>query len=163
MDTFKIILIVVVLYLLVMFMDSKKEGLENVTEENLVPPPAETNQPLVPEIDQAALAEEEDLANIDGVVAQDNEPLKAEDLLPKYNDADEFAKANPVTDLLKEKNFLIAGHHIGLNTVLQSNKIPYHDIRSAPPVVKENVGPWNQSTYDSGAGSNRRFFEIGSW
>lgn len=88
--------------------------------------------------------------------------LTAEDLLPKYDDANEFAKQNPVSKLLKEQNFLVSGHHVGLNTVLQSNKIPYHDIRSAPPIPKQEVGPWNQSSYEQGAGESRRFFEIGS-
>lgn len=43
--------------------------------------------------------------------------LKAEDLLPKYDDANAFAKENPVSNLLKEQNFLISGYHVGINTV----------------------------------------------
>lgn len=88
--------------------------------------------------------------------------LKAEDLLPKYDDANEFAKENPVSKLLQEQNFLISGYHVGVNTVMQSNKIPYLDIRSLPPVAKEEVGPWNQSSFEQSPGQKRRFFEIGA-
>jgi hypothetical protein len=92
--------------------------------------------------------------------AAEKEALKAEDLLPQYDDANEFAKQNPVSKLLKEQNFLISGYHAGINTVLQSNKIPYHDIRSVPPIPKESVGPWAQSSYETPVGSNRRQLEI---
>lgn len=92
---------------------------------------------------------------VDGVA-----PLAAEDLLPKYEDADEFAKENPISKLLKEQNFLISGYHVGINTVVQSNKIAYHDLRSAPPIPKESVGPWSQSSYDTPMGANRRQLEI---
>jgi hypothetical protein len=87
-------------------------------------------------------------------------PLAAEDLLPKYDDADKFAKENPISKLLKEQNFLISGYHVGINTVVQSNKIAYHDLRSAPPIPKESVGPWSQSSYDTPMGANRRQLEI---
>jgi hypothetical protein len=87
-------------------------------------------------------------------------PLAAEELLPKYEDADKFAKENPISKLLKEQNFLISGYHVGINTVLQSNKIAYHDLRSAPPIPKESVGPWSQSSYETPMGANRRQLEI---
>jgi hypothetical protein len=89
--------------------------------------------------------------------------LTAEDLLPKYDEASDFAKENPVSNILKEQNFLVSGYHMGINTTMQSNKIHYHDLRSAPPIPKQNVGPWNQSSYESFAGSNaRKYFEIGA-
>ena len=82
--------------------------------------------------------------------------LQAEDLLPKYDDANDFAKQNPVSKLLKEQNFLISGYHMGINTVMQSNKMPFHDLRSAPPIPKENVGPFLQSSYEKPVGSSLR-------
>lgn len=80
--------------------------------------------------------------------------LTAEDLLPKYDDANEFAKENPVSKLLKEQNFLVSGHHIGINTVMQSNKIPYHDLRAAPPIPKETISPFLNSSYEQPMGAN---------
>ena len=82
--------------------------------------------------------------------------LEAEDLLPQYDEANDFAKQNPVSKLLKEQNFLISGYHMGINTVMQSNKMPFHDIRSAPPIPKENVGPFLQSSYEKPVGSSLR-------
>ena len=124
------------------------EGLENVAQPQL----QQQNQGLV-----VANAQQ---AQIDKVVAGEDQ-VKADDLLPKYNAENEFAKENPVSKLLKEQNFLISGYHVGINTVMQSNKIPYHDIRSLPPIPKENAGPWNQSSYEQSPAQMRRFFEIG--
>ena len=151
-----------------------KETLENVADETT---------PTVQEMTQAVMEptqttqEPESLTYMGKVNGEqgvklsaplsgfDAKQLEAEDLLPKYNEADEFAKENPVSQLLKEQNFLIAGYHTGVNTVMQSNKIPYHDLRSAPPIAKQEVGPWMQSSYEQPAGGpgSRRFFEVGQW
>lgn len=89
--------------------------------------------------------------------------LKTEDLLPKYDEANDFTKENPVSKLLKEQNFLISGYHMGVNTQVQSNKIAYHDLRSAPVIPKQNVGPFLNSSYETFGGSaGRRFFELGA-
>jgi hypothetical protein len=87
--------------------------------------------------------------------------LTTDDLLPKYDEANEFVKQNPVSALLKEQNFLVSGYHAGINTVMQSNKIPYYDLRSAPPIPKESAGPWSQSSFENPAGAGRRQLEIG--
>jgi hypothetical protein len=127
------------------------EGLENV--QGLA-------QPQLQQQNQGLVVANAQQAQIDKVVAGADQ-VKADDLLPKYNAENEFAKENPVSKLLKEQNFLISGYHVGINTVMQSNKIPYHDIRSLPPIPKENAGPWNQSSYEQGPAQMRRFFEIG--
>ena len=87
--------------------------------------------------------------------------LTATDLLPKYDEANDFVKENPVSGLLKEQNFLISGYHMGINTVMQSNKIPYLDLRSAPPIPKQEISPFLNSSYETFGGSSaRRYFEI---
>jgi hypothetical protein len=93
--------------------------------------------------------------------AGQGEELKAEDLLPKYDEQNEFAQQNPVGELLKEKNFLISGYHLGINTIMSSNKLPYYDLRSLPAIPKEEVGPWSQSSYEKSPSNQRRGFEIG--
>jgi hypothetical protein len=128
----------------------EREGLENV-EGTLAQPQAATEAATFAPAKQ----------KIDELVAEKDQ-LKADDLLPVYDDANEFVKQNPVSKLLKEQNFLVSGYHVGINTVMQSNKIPYHDIRSVPPIPKENVGPFLQSSYEVPAGTGRRFLEIGS-
>lgn len=85
--------------------------------------------------------------------------LKAEELLPTYDDANEFAKQNPVTELLKEQNYLISGYHLGINTTSQSSKIPNYDIRGIPPVPKVD---WliNNSSLDRSNAFQRRPLDI---
>jgi hypothetical protein len=140
------------------------EFLENVAEEaqpQVVEP--------VGEIQDVSLADKPALpvgtqegSQLKAEVGQlDNKPFAPEDLLPQYDDANEFAQQNPVSKLLKEQNFLVSGYHMGINTVMQSNKIPYHDIRSAPPVPKEVISPFLNSSYEQAAGAaGRRQFEI---
>jgi hypothetical protein len=131
------------------------EQLENVQGEEK--PLAE---PELQTIEQEQIGKNAEQEQIDKIVAGEDQ-VKADDLLPKYDAENEFAKENPVSKLLKEQNFLISGYHVGINTVMQSNKIPYHDIRSLPPIPKENAGPWNQSSYEQSPAQMRRFFEIG--
>jgi hypothetical protein len=165
-DMLKVLLILVGVYLLVTYVNpSKKEGLEDTlfekpaSEEVVIAEKPAMAQPTVEfaEPEQVApVKEETHLAKI----VSGEKALNADDLLPKYDDANEFAKENPVSKLLKEQNFLVSGYHVGINTVMQSNKIPYHDIRSAPPIPKESVGPWNQSSYETPMGAGRRQLEI---
>lgn len=139
------------------------ERLENVVA------PVEPVAPLAPPQPEPA-QEDQGMIKVDdkmqgeqiAKVVAGGDQLKPEDLLPKYDEENKFAKENPVSKLLKEQNFLISGYHVGLNTVMQSNKIPYHDIRSMPPIPKENIGPWNQSSFEQSPAQMRRFFEIGA-
>lgn len=150
-DMIKIALILVGVYLFITYINPQKsESLENT----------EMAQPDIFEVEQQPVVEDKEQEQVDKIVAGDDK-IVPEDLLPKYDEASEFAQENPVTQLLKEQNFLISGYHVGINTVMQSNKIPYHDIRSLPPIPKENAGPWNQSSYEQSPAQMRRFFEIG--
>jgi hypothetical protein len=167
-DVIQILFMAVAFYFLyVMFF---KESFEGVQSETPSQEPVQQEQAPAPEEEQAEPAKQEEVAPAPVAPEQAAAPqqsstqgpvsLKAEDLLPKYDEANEFAKQNPVSDLLKEQNFLISGYHMGINTVLQSNKLAYHDLRSAPPIPKETVGPFLQSSYESPAGTNRRSLEI---
>jgi hypothetical protein len=96
--------------------------------------------------------------------AESDKVLSTDELLPKLSqEASDFAKENPVSKMLQEQNFLVSGYHVGVNTVLQSNKIPYHDLRSSPAIGKNMVSPWLNSSIEAPAGSStRRLFEIGT-
>ena len=169
--TVNVLLAVLVIVLVYLYMKgSLFESLENISDEIPMAPVQQVQQieqqpslalgnGLELQQEQPVVVDEQQ-KQIDRVVAGTTQ-LGAEDLLPKYDDANEFAKENPVSKLLKEQNFLISGYHVGINTVMQSNKIPYHDIRSLPPVPKESVGPWNQSSYEQSPAQLRRQFEIG--
>ena len=148
----------------------QKESLDNV-ETTTVPVTT-----MAPEVTQAVQNTDSykplDMSNPSSTVnnnyaqvefPNDSVQLKTEDLLPQYDEANEFAKENPVSKLLKEQNFLISGYHMGVNTQVQSNKIAYHDLRSAPVIPKQNVGPFLNSSYETfGGSSGRRFFELGA-
>jgi hypothetical protein len=182
----KLILILLIIAGFIIFMNysNKSESLDNVAYTTATNAPvavvAETkpviaqSMPVVAEPQHAMTSEPANTANtsyadvsykpvdIADKIVSGSTQLKAEDLLPKYDEATDFSKENPVSNLLKEQNFLISGYHMGINTVLQSNKIPYHDLRSAPVIPKQEIGPWGQSSYENFAGSAaRRHFELG--
>lgn len=167
-DMVKVILVLLGIYLFTTYLYKNKsvekystmmmpEFMENVAQE--VKPILK--QGVKPIIEQEEVKPDVQKEYIDKIVAGDDK-VKADELLPKYDAESEFAKENPVSKLLKEQNFLISGFHAGINTVLQSNKLAYHDIRSLPPIPKESVGPWNQSSYEQSPAQMRRFFEIGA-
>lgn len=157
-DMLKVILILVAVYFFMKYYN--RESLDNVESEPVASQP-ELAQPDVKAVAAPVLVPEEQQKQVERVVAGQTQ-LTANDLLPTYDDANEFAKQNPVSQLLQEQNFLQAGYHMGINTVVQSNKIPYLDIRSCPPIPKTEVGPFNNSSYEQPVGANRRFLEIGN-
>ena len=154
-DIIKIALILGVIYLFMKFYH--KENLDNVTQVQTAPVIA---QPQVPTQLSETITPKQQMTQIDKVIAGKT-ALTTQDLLPKYDDANDFAKQNPVSKLLQETNFLTSGYHQGINTIVSSNKIPYHDLRSVPPIPKQEMGPWNQSSYENAMGSGRKFLEIG--
>lgn len=86
--------------------------------------------------------------------------LTAEDLLPKDAANSKWAQVNPAGQGdLKDKNFLNAGAHIGINTVGNSLRNPNLQLRSEPPNPQVKVSPWNQTSIESDL--NRRPLEIG--
>jgi hypothetical protein len=87
------------------------------------------------------------------------EQLSPEELLPQSNSS-EWAKVNPQgTGTLKDKNFLQAGYHVGINTVGQTLRNANMQLRSDPPNPQMAVSPWLQSTISPDM--NRKAMEIG--
>lgn len=86
--------------------------------------------------------------------------LTADDLLPKDAANSKWAQVNPAGQGdMKDKNFLNAGFHVGVNTVGTSLRNANRQIRSEPPNPQVKVSPWNQTTIE--ADLNRRPLEIG--
>ena len=86
--------------------------------------------------------------------------LKPEDLLPKDMNT-KWAQVNPTGQgMLADRNFLDAGHHVGINTVGQSLRNANYNVRSEIPNPQVKVSPWMQSTIDPDVG--RKPMEIGS-
>ena len=89
-----------------------------------------------------------------------NQHLTPQDLLPS-DDSSAWAKMNPVgAGSLNSKNFLQAGHHIGIDTVGQTLRNANLQLRSEPPNPRLMVSPWLNSTIE--ADTNRRPFELGT-
>ena len=87
------------------------------------------------------------------------EQLNPEELLPQDN-ANVWAQANPSGEgSLKDRNFLQAGHHIGVNTVGQTLRNANMQLRSEPPNPQVKVSPWLQTTIEPDV--NRKPMEIG--
>lgn len=126
---------------------------DSVKSQYQIVPPQDTFQ------EGAAVPEEDDSILEKVIVGEDT--LRAEELLPTYDDANEFAKENPVTELLKEQNYIVSGYQIGINTTSQASKIPNLDLRAAPPIPKMDW-PINNSSMDRSNGFQRREMNIGS-
>lgn len=76
------------------------------------------------------------------------EPLGSDDLLPKDQN-NVWSEVNPQGQgSLAYRNFIEAGHHVGINTVGSSLRNANLQIRSEPPNPRQVVGPWNQSTVE---------------
>lgn len=72
------------------------------------------------------------------------------ELLPTDTNS-QWAALNPVNmnqGSILNGDMLQAGHHIGLDTIGQTLKNPNLQLRSDPIIPKQEVGPWNQSTYE---------------
>lgn len=140
--------------------EENKEGesVEKVVEE--VAAPAEEQA----EEEVAAVEPSDEVADVGAIVpaAEENatQELTAEDLLPANDEADIWAETNPEGEgNVADKNFLTAGHHIGVDTVGQSLRNANYGLRSEPPNPREVVSPWMNTTID--ADNNRRPLEIG--
>ena len=72
------------------------------------------------------------------------------ELLPTDTNS-QWAALNPVNmnqGSMLNGDMLQAGYHIGLDTIGQTLKNPNLQLRSDPIIPKQDVGPWNQSTYE---------------
>ena len=118
------------------------------------------------QVEEAASAVQpsDEIADVGAEVpaAEENatQQLTAKDLLPANDEADIWAETNPEGEgNVADKNFLTAGHHIGVDTVGQSLRNANYGLRSEPPNPREVVSPWMNTTID--ADNNRRPLEIG--
>lgn len=78
---------------------------------------------------------------LEGALSKQYQELTAEDLLP-HNDIAHWADVYPNgVGQLQNKNFLHAGHHVGINTVGQHLKNPNLQLRSEPANPQVQVSP----------------------
>lgn len=123
--------------------DAQAEPIEEIKEQ--VKPIEEADLALVPEGQQTG------------------GEIQPSDLLPMTQDVVDFTQQFPKGDeRVKDKNFLIAGYNIGINTVASSLKNANLQLRSDPYIPRQDTGPWNQSTIMSSDLTNRKPLEIGT-
>ncbi len=123
--------------------DAEAEPVEEIKEE--VQPIEESDLAIVPEGQQTG------------------GEIQPSDLLPMSQDVVDFTQQFPKgEEQVKEKNFLIAGYNIGINTVASSLKNANLQLRSDPYIPRQDTGPWNQSTIMSSDLTNRKPLEIGT-
>ena len=158
-DMIKVLLVLVAVYIFMKYY--KQENLDNTDAvvdtpkiAQLVDTSMDSKPAMMQTMDQAQQVQ------VDKIVAGSTQ-LSTEDLLPKYDDANDFAKENPVSKLLQDQNFLTSGYHMGINTIVQCNKITYNDLRSCPPIQNnDSVSPWMNSSFENPVGAGRRQFEL---
>lgn len=98
-------------------------------------------------------------SQLQGALSKQYQDLTGEDLLP-HNDIAQFAEVYPNgVGQMQNKNFLHAGHHVGINTVGQTLKNANHQLRSDPINPQVQVSPWMQSSIQPDL--TRRPMEIG--
>ena len=145
--------------------DSENEGFTDyeMQQAQMNSPETETeksnNPPLVGQDMQANLSVNPALKQLRQAACFPKEVLTPEELKPQDNSS-LWAQVNPAgAGSLKGRNFLQAGHNIGINTVGQTLRNANLQLRSDPPNPQVQVSPWNQTTIEPDM--NRRPFEIG--
>lgn len=155
-----LIAVIIALAAMIGYSISTKEGME-VSAEQAEPSVEPTPEPVaesVPEVSAPVASEDQEFAQT--MVGNGESAIRPEDLLPQSDEVRDFSKKFEQNRL--NRNFLVAGHHIGVNTVSSSLKNANLSIRSDPVIPRVNVGPWNDSTILASDVINRRKFEIGS-
>lgn len=135
------------------------EFMEEVSAEQPSQPeaPVSTDQPIVPPV----LGDEFPVQTDSSAAATIADSIAAEDLLPKSQEAKDFEAQFPLgTGDLASKNFVVAGHNIGINTVSSSMKNANLQLRSDPFIEPKMVSPFLNSTITPDL--NRKNFEIGA-
>jgi hypothetical protein len=150
---------------IILYFTLKKESAEDVAPLEPETPALETPKIEIPEEAQKEVVtpmETTELSPVAPAIALPAE-ITAADLLPANDAAQAFEQKFPTGEgEATDKNFLIAGYNLGINTIGSSLKNANLQLRSDPYIPRKDVGIWNQSTILSSDLTNRRTLEIGS-
>lgn len=121
---------------------------------------AAVNAPTLLHPQEQHLQQQHPAAHPAAAAQHQQQELMPEELLPKDINS-KWAQANPSGQgMLADRNFLDAGHHVGVNTVGQTLRNANYNVRSEFPNPQLKVSPWLQSTIDPDVG--RKPLEIGA-
>ena len=152
---YMLIAVVIIIVILIISAVSSKEHMTTVEESKA--PIVEPSKQEVKTV--KTTGDDTEFAKVELPV--NGEMITPEDLLPKTQEVKQFENQFPVGDGdIKGKNFLIASHNFGINTVGSSNKNPNLQLRSDPAIPRVSVGPWNNSSIEPSDLTNRKVFEI---
>jgi hypothetical protein len=141
---FVAIIVCIISYSLWSYSTEKKMIIDGMHSNSTNLPCAQPNQQLHPaEFGNSPTAQTPTVS--DYTLAKTNDP---EQLLPN-DDNSKFGELNPMTnDGQQIPDLLNAVSRIGLDTIGQTMKNPNLQLRSDPTIEKQNIGPWNNSTYE---------------
>lgn len=154
---FALILVAVICALLIInAVSTKKEHMTTVEESK-----AAIVDPKDQKVDSVDALDSGDYSKVD--LPKAGLEITPDDLLPKTEEVKQFEDQFPTgKGDIKGKNFLIASHNFGVNTVGSTHKNPNLQLRSDPQIPRVETGPWNQSTIEPSDLTNRKVFELGA-
>jgi hypothetical protein len=150
---FVAIVVSIMIYSFMMYSNGKTSVLDNYTgyDESATKNTGSNvndNAPLIktPEDVSAAVKTQSSATAGDYKLADTNDPG---DLLPPDSNS-QWAASNPSSNTTGQMpDLLNAVSRIGLDSIGQTMKNANLQIRSDPAIVKQNVGPWNNSTFEA--------------
>jgi hypothetical protein len=156
-------------YVIYIIIKKYMEGIDNVSDFVPGTDAALPEEKLIVDVPVAAAKEEvkptesPEFAPASAPQAPAGDAIKPADLLPKSDAVASFEGQFPSGQgEASDKNFLIAGYNIGINTVGSSLKNANLQLRSDPYIPRKQVSIWNESTIMASDLTNRKNLEIGS-
>jgi len=146
------IFLIVASVALIMYFTMKKESMDEVAAPEVTTPEQEVVAPAEPSHENAPAT----------APVEEAKEITPADLLPNQAEVQDFEKTFPQGEGdAKDKNFLIAGYNIGVNTVGSSLKNANLQLRSDPYIPRQDT-LWNNSSIMSSDLTNRKELQIGS-
>ena len=144
---FVAIVVAIIVYSMMNYSKGKGMVLDNMTTGAAIKPNKyasnevfESSKPASYDQPESVSASTSDYKSVDTAAPQD--------LLPVDKNS-EFAKLNPVSSGKQDlPDLLQAGSLIGIDTIGQTLKNANLQLRSDPTIKKQNIGPWNNSTFE---------------
>lgn len=148
----KFALLMAAIFVVMNILKSFTEGMDLVEDSEPVEELEEVDQTV------AGIANN-DLSELPDGFAGDDADLAPQDLLPEDRSASMFVANNEITKNLADKNFLVAGNHVGTNSIGTSLRNANLQLRSDPPNPQDYQPAWNASTITP-SDQIRKEFEI---
>ena len=157
---FVVVIVLLIIWALMSYSNTKSQVMDNMQQGNVKPyHPAtleEGEKPASVGSSSYKAPVVQDVSSADMKTTRGEYQLQPvanpKELLPTDQNS-QWAALNPVNnDQPVLPDLLQAGNLIGLDTIGQTLKNANMQLRSDPIIEKQNVGPWNNSTYEADLG-----------